>query len=162
MIQFHCWMLSVISICIPNTLVKISGSDVSSSYCFRWKLRVPPCNDLTLSWRDFLTRSTFFTCNAFWKKNSVSLVSSWGFRGRCPALYCCADCSCCGCYCSSEIILTFLHSALDAVFFSGSWKRVWSLTTVLKRSVSISSVDLALFPAMLLFDFPFLRIPGSQ
>ena len=155
--------LSVISICISDTVVRISGSDVSSFHCFRWNLRVLPWNDLTLSWRHFLTQSKIFTCNKFWKEISVSLVSSWSFGSRCLSLYCCAaDCNCCICFCSSEIGLTFLQSALDAVSSSGSWKRLWSLTNVMERSASFSPVALALFSAVLSFDFPFLRIPGNQ
>ena len=109
--NFTAGRLSV-SICIPDNVVRISRSNVSSFNCFRWNLRVPPWNDLTLFWRYFLTRSKFFTCNAFWKEISVSLASSWSFSGRCLSLYSCAvDFSCCICCCSSEIGLTFLHSA---------------------------------------------------
>ena len=70
-------------------------------------------------------KSKFLTCNAFWKESSVSLVSSWNSGGRCLSFYYfAADCGCCICCCSSEIGLTFLHSALDPVFSSGSWKRL--------------------------------------
>ena len=113
----------------------------------------------------------FFLPAMHFGKKSVFLwfwfLSFWNqcFFGKCPFLYCCADCSCCSCCsccCSSEIGLTFLHNVLDPVSSSGSWKRLWSLMTVVERSVSFSQEDLALFSAVLSFDFPFLRILGNE
>ena len=63
--NFTIGRLSVVSLWIPDTVVRISGSDISSYHCFRWNLRGPLWNDLTLFWRCFLMRSKFFTCNAF-------------------------------------------------------------------------------------------------
>ena len=126
--------------------------------CFRWNLWVPPRNELTLFWRYFSTRSKFFTWHAFWKEISVFFfISSWDFDIRCSSLYCCADCSCCSCCCSSEINLIFLHSALDHVSSSGSWKRLWSLTTAVERTVSFPSVDLAFFSPVLSYYFSFAK-----
>ena len=84
LVQFHCWKV-------------VSYFSMHSRYCsqdlsvrckflplFQAERKVPPWNDLTLYGRYFLMWSKFFICNSFWKEISVSLVSSWSFRGRCP------------------------------------------------------------------------------
>ena len=97
----------------------------------------------TLEWfnsdlKVLFNKVEYFTCNAFWKKISVSLVYSWSFNGMCPFLYWCfAYCSFCICCCNSETGLTLLHSALNPVSSSGSRARLWNLTIVVERTVSL-------------------------
>ena len=58
--NFTAGRLSVISICVPDAVVRSSGSNVSSSYCFRRNLGISPWNDLTLFWRYFFNEVKVF------------------------------------------------------------------------------------------------------
>ena len=125
--NFTAGRFSVISICVPDAVVRNSGSNVSSSYCFRWNLGVSPWNGLILFWRYFLTRWKFFTCNVFWKEISVSFISSWSFCGRYLSSYYCADCSCFSSYCSSFLWFSFFKDSRESLIESPKrWSDEWS------------------------------------
>ena len=154
--NFTAGRLSVILIRIPDTVV----------IRIRWEFLPLFQMELvgsTPEWINSLLKVFFnevkvfyVTCILEWNQ-CFFFISSWDFDIRCSSLYCCADCSCCSCCCSSEINLIFLHSALDHVSSSGSWKRLWSLTTAVERSVSFPSVDLAFFSPVLSYYFSFAK-----